>query len=266
MLLKKIAFCAILLLLINTTFLLSNTTMVGPSGLVKVPDLSIIGKEKFEMGAHIERYDANRYSANYYNQGMGPFQTNLLPSYETRWYVVGNYGITDKLEIGFMKEFDSNDIFEDPDLLVHTKYVFSTSEYGSFALGGIIDTTVNAYNSIYALYGTDIVFVGIGANFGGAVDKPNNWARLGGYDLANYSPEDFFFLAGVNVKMGPTGLKLEYDGDAFNAGLRYHFNEVYTIDINYLGKNDYDKLYYFSGPFATRYNRERVSIGLNAKF
>lgn len=266
MLKKKSAFTFFLIILANLTVALCNTTVTGPSGLIKVPNLETVGKEKFEVGAHIERYDANRYSANYYNQGMGPFDTNLLPSYETRWYVVGNYGITEKFEIGFMKEFDSNDIFEDADLLIHTKYVFSTSEYGSFAVGGIIDTTVNAYNSIYALYGTDIVYVGIGANFGGAVDKPNNWARLGGYDLAEYSPEDFFFVAGVDVKMGPTSLKLEYDGDAFNAGIRYHFNEVYTIDVNYLGKNDYDKLYYFNGPFATRYNRERISVGVSAKF
>lgn len=264
--LKNLLLLCLFLFLIHTGAIYCVTSITGPSGLVKVPDLTTCGKEKFEVGAHLERYDANRYSANYYNQGMGPFQTNLLPSYETRWYLSGNYGITDKLEIGFMKEFDTNNVYQDPDIIIHSKYVFSTSEYGAFAVGGIIDTTTNAYNSIYALYGTEIVFVGIGANFGGAVDKPNNWARLGGYNLANYSPEDFFFVAGVNVKMGPTNLKLEYDGDAFNAGLRYHFNEVYTIDIDYLGKNDYDKLYYFSGPFATRYNRDRVSVGLSAKF
>ncbi|MHA1410975.1 MAG: hypothetical protein ACTSQY_11830, partial [Candidatus Odinarchaeia archaeon] len=97
-------FCiGIILLIFIATNSMAATSIVGPTGLVRVPSPLSVGKEKFEIGIHGERYAAAG--------------TNGEGSYFTKVQIVGNYGVTDKFEIGFEKTFDTQKTFEDPDIV-----------------------------------------------------------------------------------------------------------------------------------------------------
>jgi len=224
----------------------------GSTGLIRVPSIRSLPPTMFEMGVHVETYSA----------------VDILgaEAHDQRVHFKGNYGVLEGLELGFAKVFDTTDVYEEPDVVINGKYTFEPLPLGKFTVGMVVDSTVNAYNSVYLLYGSPTIFFGLGSNFGGAKNRLNNWAHFGGYDNTNFRPESFFFLAGAEFEFGQGRFSLEYDGDAFNAGLRYLFAEQFTLDCFFLGENDYDEFYNKRGPWAFKYSRTKVGIGVSATF
>lgn len=227
-------------------------SVFGPSGLIYTPSPDTVDKQRFEAAIHYETYNAR--------------DLNGFPSGEDRLNLAANYGITDKMEIGFEKTFDSNGYYETPDIVITGKYVFEPSNMGTFTFGGLINTTTNAYNSMYLLYGKPTAFIGLGTNFGGAANRRNNFARYGGYSFSDLRPDSFYLLGGLSFYMGRTRAMLEYDGDTINAGLRYPVSEQFALDVAYIGDHDLDKMLSLSGPWRRDYSRDNYSIGLAASF
>lgn len=227
-------------------------SVFGPSGLIYTPSPDTVNKQGFEAAIHYETYNAR--------------DTSGFPSGEDRLNLCANYGITDKLEIGFEKTFDSNNYYDTPDIAISGKYVFEPSNMGTFTFGGLINTTTNAYNSMYILYGKPSAYIGLGTNFGGAANRRNNFARYGGYSFSDLRPDSFYLLGGLSFYMGRTRAMLEYDGDTINAGLRYPVSEQFALDFAYIGNHDLDKMLSMSGPWRRDYSRDNYNIGLAASF
>lgn len=227
-------------------------SIYGSSGLIITPSPESIEKQRFEMAAHYETYNAT--DLNGYSSG------------ESWTHIAGNYGITDSMEIGFEKTLDSNSLFTDPDICITGKYVFEPENLGTFTFGGLLNTTTNAYNSLYMLYGKPTAYIGFGSNFGGVANRQNNFARYGGYSLSDLRPDSFYVLAGLSFSLGRTKAMLEYDGDTVNAGLRYPVNEQFAVDVAYIGNHDVDEMYSMSGPWRNDYKRQNFSLGIAASF
>ncbi|MDP7420542.1 MAG: hypothetical protein QGH40_01625 [bacterium] len=242
----------ILFLTISAQASMAAQCITGSTGLIKVPSVRYLPPATFEMGAHVETYSA----------------VDLLgaESHDQRIHLKGNYGVLEGLELGFKKTFDSTDVFEEPDIVINGKFTFEPLPLGKFTVGLVVDSTINAYNSVYVLYGSPTVFFGLGGNFGGASNRLNNWAHFGGYDNLNFKPESFFFLAGAEFEFGQGRFMLEYDGGAFNAGLRYLLTEQFTLDLFFMGENDYDEFYEARGPWSNKYNRTKAAIGISSTF
>lgn len=242
----------ILFLTLSAQVSLAGQCLTGSTGLIKVPSVRYLPPTVFELGAHVETYSA----------------VDILgsESHDQRIHLKGNYGILEGLELGFKKIFDSTEVYEEPDIVVNGKYTFEPLPLGKFTIGLVVDSTINAYNSVYVLYGGPTIFFGMGSNFGGAQNRLNNFAHFGGYDNLNYKPESFFFLAGAEFEFGQGRFMLEYDGGAFNAGLRYLFTEQFTLDLFFLGESDYDDFYDNRGAWSNRYDRSKVAVGISATF
>ncbi|PKK91915.1 MAG: hypothetical protein CVV64_00370 [Candidatus Wallbacteria bacterium HGW-Wallbacteria-1] len=239
-------------MMISASPALCAPSVFGPSGLIYIPSPDTIEKQRFEVALHSETYDAR--------------DINGQPSGETRMNLAGNYGITDNMEIGFEKSFDTNELYGDPDIAITGKYVFEPSKMGTFTVGGLLNTTTNAYNSLYMLYGKSSAYFGFGTNFGGAANRRNNFARYGGYSFSDLRPDSFFILGGLSFNLGRTKAMLEYDGDTINAGMRYPINEQFALDLAYVGDHDMDKMYSMSGPWRTAYQRNNINVGVAASF
>lgn len=205
---KYINLFLLTLLITGLTFSVSlgAPSIYGPTGLIICPSPESMEKQRFEAAVHYETYNAT--DLNGYSSG------------ESWLHLAANYGITDNMEIGFEKTFDSNSLFTDPDICITGKYVFEPENLGTFTFGGILNTTTNAYNSLYMLYGKPSAYIGFGTNFGGVSNRQNNFARYGGYSLSDLRPDSFYVLGGISFSLGRTKAMLEYDGDTVNAGLR----------------------------------------------
>jgi opacity protein-like surface antigen len=248
--LQLLIFVALSIFILNTAT--AAPSIYGSSGLIIIPSPESIEKQRFEMAAHYETYNAT--DLNGYSSG------------ESWTHLAANYGITDNMEIGFEKTLDSNSLFSDPDICITGKYVFEPENLGTFTFGGILNTTTNAYNSLYMLYGKPSAYIGFGTNFGGVANRQNNFARYGGYSLADLRPDSFYVLGGLSFSLGRTKAMLEYDGDTVNAGLRYPVNEQFAVDIAYVGDHDVDEMYSMSGPWRNDYKRQNFSVGVAASF
>lgn len=227
---------------------LADPCIVGPTGLFYVPSPKSVEQGHFGGGLYFDQYTLKREQNN--NQ--------------TRSNLSGIYGVTDNMEVGFDKSFDSMDYSFDPGLTVNMKYVFPDSKVVKVATGAVIETDNNAYSSAYILAGAEVAYFGLGFNFGGHPNYPMNLSKFGAYNFEKRRPEIFYFLAGAEFDMKIAKMLIEYNSDAFAAGFRVPMQDGLNLNLGFRTESDGDRLH--RETLGTSYDNKGWFAGVSGVF
>lgn len=208
------------------------------TGLITTPNIEVIEKDSFMGSLHLHAINVNGSSS-------------------TAKYFKLLYGVSSKLEVGFVKPYAGIDNRNDPDMYSFWKYKFKENS----CIGGVIDASSSAddfryMQSIYYLYGIKNVYAGIGMNFD-FKRKDGVFAHFGSADESKSNLTFLMFGAEYQVHEN-IKIMCDYNGDFFSYGIRAG-KDNFSIDIDQVRRGDNLSLL----PFK---DENQTVLGLNWSF
>ena len=196
---------AVLMLVVSTSVAWGSPSLLGPTGLLRVPTADALGMLQWNAGA-----------SNIWASG-GPNESNLY----------ANVGLLPRLEVGACRnEFEDLE----SETLLNAKYAFLKLP-GEIALaGGVIDLTDQIDRSAYAVVSHEL---------GAGVISPHGQFTMPRLHVGVGGGRFDGLFGGVSVVVGTKAdVMAEYDGEDFNLGVRLPL--IPKVELTAAAMNSFD--------------------------
>ncbi len=212
---ERILLFAFAALIFSTGPSVADVTMVGLSGTMLVPGLTVMPPGTARAAAHL---------VGSKDSHEGSFK--------------GAFAYTNDCEIAVMKRFVTGSGKSQYDPVFSGKYMLRPN----VAVAAVIDTTAGYKDSVMFLTGTpgNRVVLGVGANLG--MDETERFSHFGRYTDSSSTVDPFFFVLGGSLNLDPdTEITLDYAGNDFMVGFRHHFEESFAVDFGYYTPDNFTR-------------------------